>query len=471
VVAAALAASALASLAACDLKQNLLEATDPDVIDPSSVQSAAGATAVRNGALSRLRTATADGESTWLFGGLLVDEWATSSTFVQNDETDQRQTKLDNGTVQGELRALYRVRTAANQARDLLTKYKPTPVADIAEMYFARGFAELQLASDFCNGIPLSDGSGDEITYGEPLTVAQVFAIASASFDTAMSMSSGTDNASVIINRAARIGKARALLGQGLSNAAAAAALVAGIPTNFRYDVTASLTGGSNTLWNQPFSSNRYTLSDSVQGNSRTILVKNAIPFFSAHDPRVPSNYKIASNGRDTVKAQDGGTFVIEVQIWGQTSAVALTAGLDARLIEAEAALKAGDAAGMMSILNALRAAPQQITAPSPNSTGTHPGLTTPVMPALTDPGTQKGRENLLFREKAFWQFGRGFRLGDLRRLIRDYGRAADGSDAGGYPIGQHYKGGNFGVDLQLPVTTDEQVGNTNFTGCIDRKA
>jgi len=471
VVAAALIASAAAGLAACDIKENLLEATDPDVIDPSSVQSAAGATAVRNGALSRLRTATADGESTWLFGGLLVDEWATSSTFVQNDETDQRQTKLDNGTVQTELRALYRVRTASNQAIALLNQYKPQPAADVAEMYFARGFAELQLASDFCNGIPLTDGAGDEIKYGEPLTVAQVFAVASASFDSAMSIASGTDNASVTINRAARIGKARALLGQGLSNAAAAAALVNGIPTSFRYDVTASLTGGSNTLWNQPFSSNRYTLSDSVQGNARNILVKNAIPFFSAKDPRVPSNYKIASNGKDTVKAQDGGTFVIEVQIWGQTSAVALTAGLDARLIEAEAALKAGDAAGMMSILNALRAAPQLITSPSPNSTGTHPGLTTPVMPALTDPGTQKGRENLLFREKAFWQFGRGFRLGDLRRLIRDYGRAADGSDAGGYPIGQHYKGGNFSVDLQLPVTTDEQVGNTNFTGCIDRKA
>ena len=106
------------------------------------MQSAAGATAVRNGALSRLRTATADGESTWLFGGLLVDEWATSSTFVQNDETDQRQIQLNNSTVNGTLRALYRVRTSANQAIELLNKYKPTPAADIAEMYFARGFAE-----------------------------------------------------------------------------------------------------------------------------------------------------------------------------------------------------------------------------------------------------------------------------------------------------------------------------------------
>src|SRR6476619_4773948 len=125
----------------------------------------------------------------------------------------------------------------------------------------------------------------------------------------------------------------------------------------------------------------------------------------------------------------------------------------------------------MLAILNALRTTKQTITSPSPTSTGTHPGLTTPVMAPLTDPGTAHARVNLLFREKAFWTFGRGFRLGDLRRLIRDYGRAADGSNAGGYPMGAHFKGGVFGGDLNLPVTTDEQIGNPNFSACLDRKA
>jgi hypothetical protein len=467
----ALAIASAVTVAACDtVKNNLLEAIDPDVIDPSSVQSAPGATAVRNGALSRLRTATADGESSWLFGGLLVDEYASSSTFVQNDETDQRTIQLNNSTVTSTLRQLYRVRTAANQAVTLLLKWKPTPDEDIGEMYFARGFSELQLASDFCNGIPLSDGV--TFTYGKPLTVDSVFKVAVASFDTAIAHSAGTGANAVLINRAARVGKARALLGISLQNAAAAAALVNGIPTTFRYDVTASLTGGNNTLWSQPISSTRYVVGDSIQKNDRSITVKNAIPFFSAHDPRVPAHFKIASNGKDTVKAQDGGTFVLEADtLFGQTSAVALTSGIDARLIEAEAALAAGNPAGMITILNALRAAPQLLTAPSPTATGTHPGLTTPVMTPLTDPGTKVGRENLLFREKAFWTFSRGQRLGDLRRLIRDYGRAADGSDAGGYPIGLHYKGGSFGPDLNLPVTTAEQIGNTNFTQCIDRKA
>jgi hypothetical protein len=407
-----------------------------------------------------------------MFGGLLVDEWATSSTFVQNDETDQRSIQLNNATITTEIRALYRVITDANQAIALLQKWRPTPASDIGEMYFARGFAELQLASDFCNGIPLSDGADIPTELGTPLPVKAVFAAASASFDTALAMSTATDNPSVAVNRAARIAKARALLGLGLSNAAAAAALVTGIPTTYRYDATASLTGGNNILWSQPASSNRYTVSDSVQGNNRSITVLNAIPFLSAKDPRVPAHYKIASNGKDSVKSQDGNTYVIQVDsLWGQTSAVALVGGLDARLIEAEAALAAGNAAGMMTILNTLRGSGQVLTNPSPTATGTHPGWTTPVMPALTDPGTDVGRVNLLFREKAFWEFGRGYRLGDLRRLIRDYGRKADGSDAGGFPIGPHFKGGVFGKDLNLPVVTDEHTGNPNFSGCIDRNA
>ena len=484
VATAALLAVTVPAIGCDKVKTSLLEAPDPDIINPADVQSAAGAVAVRNGALSRLRIATADctggcgsgNESSWIFGGLLADEYSSSSTFVQNDETDQRRIQTNNSTVNQALRYLYRVRTSANQAIGLLEKYRPSPAADIGEMYFARGFAELQLASDFCNGIPLTDGAGDAITYGQPLPVKDVFGVAAASFDTALQFSAAAlaktkadTAAALIIENASRIGKARALLGMGLDNAAAAAALVKSVPTTFRYDATASLTGGNNNNWGQTTSQARTVIGDSLSP-SRSLLIKNAIPFVSANDPRVPAKYRIATNGKDTVRAQDGNTLVVTADaLWGQTSAVAIVHGLDARLIEAEAALKAGQPSQMITILNALRATPIQITAPSPTATGTHPGYTTPVMAALTDPGTQRAREDLLFREMAFWQFGRGVRLGNLRRLIRDYGRAPDGSDT--FPVGQHYKGGTYGSDLNLPVTTDEQVGNPEFQGCLDRKA
>jgi hypothetical protein len=449
-------------LAGCEnsVTEKLLEVSDPDLIYPSSVQSAEGANSVRLGAIARLRDATGASESSWLFGGLLADEWSTSSTFVQNDETDQRAVKENNGTVTGFLRNLNRVRTASNQAIPLLKKYKPTPVSDIAEMYFVRGFAELQLASDFCNGIPLSDASGDSIVLGKPQPVSEIFTVAAASFDTAMQLSTATDAATLAVNRAARIGKARALVGNG--NLAEAALLVttALVPTTYTYDETFSTTSGvgDNILWNQPASQRRYTVGDSLEGNARNLLVKNAIPFFSAKDPRLPVSYTVSANGRDTTKSQDGFTFSRTTTLYGRTTNVAVVNGIDARLIEAEAALKAGNAAGMMAILNALRASPPPIGTLTLSAT---------ALPPLTDPGTLDTRLNLLFREKAFWTFSRGQRLGDMRRLIRQYSRTQDQV----FPVGPHYRGGVYGTDVNLPIVKDESVGNPNFTSCIDRKA
>ena len=453
-------------IAACgSVTEDLLEAPDPDIIDPALVQSAPGANSVRLGALSRLRSMTAGSEGSWLFGGLLADEWGTTSTFIQNDEADQRAISLSNGSVTGSLRLIYRVPTSANQAIALLTKYRPSPASDIAEMYFARGFAQTQLALDFCNGIPLSDASGATVVLGLPLTNVEVFTIALASYDSAIAASSATDAASIIINRAARIGKARALI--ALDQPAAAALLVAGIPTTYTYDVTSSLTGGTNVTWGQGASSRRYSVGDSIEGNGRNLLVQNAIPFFSLKDQRVLAVYTVSSNGKDTTKSQDGITFSRTTARYGQTSSMPVVNGIDARLVEAEAALRANDVPGMLAILNALRAAPQVLVPPSPQASGIHPGLTTTAMAALADPGTAAGRINLLFREKALWTFGRGQRLGDMRRLIRQYGRTQDQV----FPVGAHYRGGNYGTDVNLPVTTDEKNGNPNFSQCLDRKA
>ena len=44
----------------------------------------------------------------------------------------------------------------------------------------------------------------------------------------------------------------------------------------------------------------------------------------------------------------------------------------------------------------------------------------------LVDPGTADSRLDLLYRERAFWLLRTGHRLGDLRRLIRNYGRSAE---------------------------------------------
>ena len=435
------------ALSACSsITDNLLTAETPGIIPPVLTQSAEGALGLANGTLDTFRSITAGNESTWLFGGLLGDEWSTSSTFPQNDETDQRHIQENNGQVTGMLYRLYRTRIRAAEAITALNKYVPTNRALIGEMYFAKGFAEMQLAQDFCNGIPISNLVDGVPQAGDPETDAKVFTRALASYDSAIAFANGVDARSVLIGRAARIGKARAQL--GLKQFAEAANTVAGIPTSFSYTHTFSLTTGTNTIWGQGFSAARYVVGDSLEGNARNIYVKNALPFVSAKDPRLPVDL-LTGNG------QDGQTRVRRTPLYGQLTSVEVVNGIDARMVEAEAALAAGDPAKFLAIHNALRAAPPKLGEVQPAA-----------LAPLVDPGTDAARLSLQFREKAFWTFSRGQRLGDMRRLVRQYGRAV--TDV--FPVGIHYKGGDYGADVNFPIVTDER-NNPKFNGCIDRSA
>ncbi len=438
---------ALVTTTACSsVTDALLEATDPDIINPADLKSSEGAIGLANGALASFRDITAGNESTWLFGGLLADEWSTSSTFPQNDQTDQRRIEENNSQVTNMLYRLYRSRIRASEAIRALAEYRPDDRVRRAEMYFARGFTEMQLAQDFCNGIPLSELVDGVATDGDPLSVQEVFTKAVASYDSALAFANGKDAASVALARAIRIGKGRAQL--GLNQIAQAAVTVDSIPTSYAYQQTFALTTGSNTIWGQGFSSRRYVVGDSAEGNARNILVKNAIPFVSKGDPRLPVTV-LNSLG------QDGLTRVRMTALYGQLTAVDVVNGIDARMIEAEAALKAGDVAKFLSIHNTLRASPPTL------------GTVTPAaMPPLTDPGTPAARLDLHFREKAFWTFSRGQRLGDMRRLVRQYGRAV--TDV--FPEGIHYKGGAYGTDVNFPIVVDER-NNPKFNGCTNRSA
>ena len=148
-------------------------------------------------------------------------------------------------------------------------------------------------------------------------------------------------------------------------------------------------------------------------------------------------------------------------QIWAnRDDPIPMASGIDARLIEAEARLRHDDYAGMLTILNKLRTSPQKI--------GT---LNVPAMAAIaTVPATKDAAIDLFFREKGFWTFGRGQRLSDLRRLIRQYGRTQENV----FPTGKFSFGGVetgvYGTDVNFPVP-DAELPNTNFKGFTDRNA
>jgi len=434
---------------ACNVKDQLLEPQNPGLVDPSAVNSPDAADALRIGALGSLRNVTAGSESLWMYGGLLTDEWKSSDTFLQRNETDQRAIQTNNGNINGAYNGIQQARGFIRDAIEQMDKYLPEAKGNRGELYFALGFIEMQMAEDFCNGIPLALSRNGLIDYSDPgytpLTNAEVYVRAAAHLDSALTLAGAqTDAHSVAVKQAAQIGKARVLVDQGKFTEAAALVPASAVPTSYQYLLSFAQTSGDNQIWSLNTNQGRYTVADSFDASG---VIKNAIPFLSAKDPRVP----VADPKK---KGFDGQTNLFNFNIQ-RSDPAPLVSGIDARLIEAEAKLSTGDFAGMMTILNALRTTVQTIGS-----------LKTTAMATLPTPASKDAATTLYFREKALWTFSRGQRLGDERRQVRQYGRSQDQV----FPTGPFHKNGVYGIDVNLPVTDSEKT-NPNFKGCLDRNA
>jgi hypothetical protein len=444
-------AAAVAALAAgcSNVRDQLLSPQQPGVIGPEQTGSPTAADALRIGALSRLRNITAGGETMWMLGGLMTDEWKSGDTFSQRNDTDQRKVTVDNGNVTTFYTNHHRARGDATTAIAALTEYLPEPKANIAQMYWVMGMAEMQLSEAFCNGVPFGATKNGLPTYTNPVTNAEGFALALAHIDSGLTFATATDTFAVNTRYNLLVTKARILLQLGRFNDVAA--VVSSVPTTYRWYATFAQTSGDNQVWSLNTNQKRWVVGDSFDTQG---IIKNAIPFASAGDPRVPVTGRSVAS--PLLLAFDNQTNFVSQSIYGRSDYAPIISGLDARLYEAEVRLRANDIAGMMTILNALRAAPQRLSST----------LQTPVMAALPTPANQEAATNLYFREKAFWVFGRGQRLGDMRRLIRQYNRDAESV----FPSGPFWKGASYGTDVNFPVTTTENP-NPNFHGCLDRKA
>lgn len=444
--------TAAATISACtSFRDNLLEPQQPGVIGPEATQSSTAADALRKGAISRFRVATVGGEALWMLGGLLTDEWKSGDTFTQRNETDQRIIQTNNGNVSGMYTALHRARGGAYDAIKSLRDFIPDTLSKQAQMYWVLGSAELGLAENFCSGVPYGTLVDGVPAYTNPLTTAQGFTLAMLHLDSALALAVGTDTFTVAVRNAIQIARGRTFVNLGgAANFASAAAAVANVPTTYQYLQTFSLTTADNAVWSLNNNAKRWVVGDSFDTGG---IISNAIPFASANDPRVPKTGTTINSL--LLRAFDTNTWLVSQGIYGRTDPVPLATGIDARLIEAEARLQVQDITGMMTILNTLRTTSQRNGA-----------YVVPVMAALPTPATQTAAVDLYFREKAFWAFSRGQRLSDMRRLIRQYGRTQETV----FPVGQFFKGGDYGIDVNFPVTTDE-TPNPNWTGCIDRKA
>jgi hypothetical protein len=433
--------AALLSVQACN---DILKVTDPDII--LEANSAAAALALKNGVLIRLQEATngtgGNGpDALFAYSGLLTDEYRSGDTFVQRNDMDQRIFDPNNTFLATPFRSLNRARVQGEAAISALRTYVPTPASNIGLMFAVIAYAENLAGELYCNGIPQSRLEGNTVVYGEGVSVDSVFALAVATADSAVLNLAGPDSARV--RQLAAVVKGRALLNRG--QFAAAAAAVADVSTTFRYEVTHSANTHDNTNWLLNASIKRYSIGDN-EG-------VNGLFFATANDPRLPR--LIGGPVFDSQLA----LVAIREGIWGQYSPIAVATGIEARLIEAEAQLQpGGDPNIWRDIINTLRTDATLYPTQQPGFTAGAP------LANLSDPGSTDGRVDVMFSERAFWMFSTGHRLGDLRRLVRQYGRSADDV----FPTGTYFKGGLYGSAVNLPIPFDEQ-NNPLFKQCTDR--
>lgn len=450
-VASLVAAAAALPLSGCTSTGDALSVTDPDIINPTDVQSQAGANAVRLGAIARLNAATSGGstvsEGLFLLSGLFADEWENGDSFIARQEVDQRVITPQNNFLTDVSRLLHRARLSAEQATRLLREYNPGgPAAELAEMYFVEAYVENAVGEHYCNGLVFSTVTDEGEQFGSPTTTTAAFERALAHADSGLALVTGNTALDVRARSALRVLRGRILL--NLNRPADAATAVSGVATSFRYEMLHSATTTSNAMWNYNNLNRRYSV-----GNGEGT---NGVNFATAADPRLPTcqggDATCRTNGVTQTRRDDGGPLRFDVQLlWpARETPVAIATGIEARLIEAEAQLRAGNATASLATLNAAR------------------GTVTGLQP-LADAGTEAARVTQLFRERAFWLFGTGHRVGDLRRLIRQYNRPANAV----FPTGAWNKGGAYGGDVNFPVPQAEE-NNPNVTQgntCTDRNA
>ncbi len=334
-------------------------------------------------------------------------------------------------------------RIQAEQAITALEQ-RHTTVSDseIGGMFALRGYVRVLLGETVCPGIPFSTVSRTgQATNGDPLPTDSVFALAVADFDSALSH--GAAVATIV--SLASVGKGRALLDRGLYAQAGIAA--SSVPQAFVYGLQLVTTS--------------FSLYEDMAGSTSSQTVadrkgQNGLDYVSAHDPRMPTTIL----GTTTV----GTPWIYPLKFPLSTTTndpVPLADGVEAGLIVAEAALNAHDVAGWLTALNGLRANFVALRGPYPSDTSYH------QLAPLSDPGTDSARLDLMFRERAFWLYGTVHRLGDLRRLIRQYGRNSESV----FPTGAYINGtastvfSKYGADVNFPIGIVEQ-GNPKFHGC-----
>jgi hypothetical protein len=442
-----------------------------NIVDPGTAATQEAAVSMYTGALYKTSLALGGlpGITSTSFvavSGLFSDEFTTQVLGSDGDYDTHKVTAQEENN-NGPYELLNAARIAADQAITNLGNYTATtPASYRAEMHALKGYIYVMFSELYCSGIPFSYlVPGGNLVYGAAESKTQMLDDAVAQFDSALTLAA--DSARIV--QFAAVGKGRAYLDLGAFDSAAAA--VASVPTSFAYQFgysTAQQTY-SNFLANETTtgsgpSSVSLFMSDREGGNG--------INYVSSNDPRVAS---FLAGGRP-----------LPSKYSTPSAPIVLASGIEARLIEAEAALRAHDVAGWAGILNTLRTNGSFTT--KDTVVGTLPDTMT-VQDTLWFAGTgnvagvgplplnqtinapnDSIRADVMFRERAMWLYGTGHRQGDMRRLIAQYQRQATNVYPGGIQT-YLYVPQPYVQTTNLPAPQSEETNNLNYHGCINRDA
>ena len=452
------AMSAAIVLGACS-PSDALKVKDIDVARPGSIQDSSALPAVLDGAIGDFGNAYNGGGdfNQVTLAGELSDELINTETFPTRIEVDERRQQYQSNTSLSNLfYATSQARQSADRAAALYLQFNPKD-AGLAESLNLSGLIYTFFAENYCSSVPISnqDASG-AIVYGSSLSTQQLLQIAGQKADSAKAIASatgvtgGTTYAASMVNLA-HIVKARELLDQ--NQLAAAAAEVATVSTTYQYRYTHSATSTrqNNGTWGVTASVGRFGVANS-EGVNGLAFRSQGDTAGTTKDPRITNGRRSNNKGNGF----DGGTPQwVQLKYPARETAVIIADGVEARLIEAEAQLAAnyGGANGTLAILNGLRSNAALLTLRGYGATS---------LPPLVAAATPQAQQDQLFSERAFWLYLTSHRLGDMRRLIKYYGRGAETV----FPTGNYIKAGvatTYGTDVNSPIPQAED-NNPNFT-------
>lgn len=431
----AVCVSTLLSLGGCS---DPLAVEDPDIAQPEDLTGQAGLESRRLGAFGDFAIAysgSSGDAGQVLYSGAFVDEFIITGTFPTRTQIDARRVDNNNGSLAEFYSNLHRARRAAEASAQAWSEADTLSgtASVLAELNNLAGYTYVFFGENFCSGVPFSRVTPDgALEFGEGSSTEETFQTAISRFDAAASSAQSAGDTDLL--RLARVGKARSLLNTGRFDEAARA--VSDVPTGWEFTVKHSTNSDRQENGVMAFTNldERWSVANEEGGG---LAFRDA---FTAGDPRTP--WQVAP---DSAAFNTNFVGYHEMKYPTRDSPVPLASGVEARLIEAEAALQAGNTGDFEQIHNALRA---RLDADA-------------VGPIDTDTMSQRQMEDFHFRERAMWLWLTGHRHGDVRRMVRQYGRSAEEV----FPTGPYFKVQfeQYGDMVVFPIPRQE-TNNPNFS-------